>query len=119
LGINYYDQLTPEQMELLYSAVDQVQNIDTKTSDSNEHDERQVSSGHVLSQDVTDKTVSAGALYSNSIYSVVNWSEKFIPKLSFPVLNNALSVDSAQGSVSILKIVLIILLSISDIEPLL
>jgi hypothetical protein len=61
LGINFSDQLTPEQMELLYSAVDQVQNIDTKTSDSNEHDERQVSSGHVLSQDVTDKTVSAGA----------------------------------------------------------
>lgn len=31
-GINFSDQLTPEQMELLYSAVDEVQNSDNKVS---------------------------------------------------------------------------------------
>lgn len=35
-GINFSDQLTPEQMELLYSAVDEVQNSDSKTSVGNE-----------------------------------------------------------------------------------
>ncbi|XP_052098359.1 uncharacterized protein LOC127733113 isoform X2 [Mytilus californianus] len=51
-NINFSDQLTPEQMEILYSAVDQVQSIDSTSSDKENTGDNETIQGKGVTSDL-------------------------------------------------------------------